>query len=370
VSCSHYEFGYFSAYRHLADENPDAVLYLGDYIYEAAGQGRVRTHSDGIEAATLPTYRNRYAQYRLDADLQRLHAQAPALVTWDDHEVSNDYADRWSQYFDDQDLFLRRRAAAYQAFYEHMPVRPILSRPDGPAMRIYDRFTYGDLLEISMIDGRQYRSRPACYGPPNRLSGHLETDAACPERRAEGRTMVGYAQENWLGLGLAQSKAKWNLIAQDVLMAQLREKMPDGNFGFWTDDWDGFPASRRRLLQRIARTRVSNPVVIGGDIHAFFANDLRVDFDDPKSPVVATEFVGTSVSSVGPSYDMIAAFLPDNPHVQFFDSRQRGYVSVDVDANQMTTRMRVVDDVTDPKASVSTLKTFAVENGKPGAVGA
>jgi alkaline phosphatase D len=221
-----------------------------------------------------------------------------------------------------------------------------------------------------MIDGRQYRSRPACYEPPNRLRGHLETDAACPERRAEGRTMVGYAQEGWLGLGLARSKAKWNVIAQDVLMAQLRQKMPDGNVGFWTDDWDGFPASRGRLLARIAQTRVSNPVVIGGDIHAFFANDLHVDFDDPKSPVVATEFVGTSVSSVGPPYDLIAAALPDNPHVQFFESRQRGYVSVDVDDKQMTTRMRVVSDVADPKASVLTLRTFAVESGKPGAVAA
>jgi len=372
VSCANYEHGYFAAYRHLADENPDMVLFLGDYLYEYVEQVRptVRLHSDGIEAATLPTYRNRYAQYRLDADLQRLHAVAPALVTWDDHEVGNDYADKWSQYYDDPDLFLRRRAAAYQAFYEHMPVRPILSRPDGPVMRIYDRFTFGDLLEISMIDGRQYRSRPACYAPPDRLRGHLESDANCPERRAEGRTMIGFAQENWLGLGLASSKAKWNVIAQDVLMAQLRQKMLDGNFGFWTDDWDGFPASRRRLLQRIAQTRVSNPVVVDGDIHAFFANDLRVDFDDPKSPMVATEFVGTSVSASGPSYDTFAAFLPDNPHVQFFESRKRGYVSVDVDAGQLTTRLRAISDVTDPKASVSTLKSFAVENGKPGVVGA
>jgi alkaline phosphatase D len=151
-------------------------------------------------------------------------------------------------------------------------------------------------------------------------------------------------------------------------MAQLRQKMPDGNIGFWTDDWDGFPASRRRLLARIAQTRVSNPVVIGGDIHAFFANDLRVDFDDPKSPVVATEFVGTSISASGPNYDLFMSFLPDNPHVQFFDSRKRGYVSVDVDARQMTTRLRVISDVTDPKASVSTLKTFVVESGKPGVV--
>ena len=368
VSCANYEHGYFAAYRHLADENPDMVLFLGDYLYESLEENRptVRRHSDGIEAATLPTYRNRYAQYRLDADLQRLHAATPALITWDDHEVANDYADRWSQFNDDPDLFLRRRAAAYQAFYEHMPVRPILSRPDGPAMRVYDRFTFGDLLEVSMIDGRQYRSRPACYAPPDRLRGHLVSDASCAERREEGRSMLGLAQENWLGVGLAHSKAKWNVIAQDVLMAQLREKMPNGDFGFWTDDWDGFPASRRRLLQRIAQTRVANPVVIGGDIHAFFANDLRADFDDQKSPVVATEFVGTSISSFGPPYDVVAAYLPDNPHVRFFESRKRGYVSVDVDAKQMTTRLRIVSDAADPKATVSTLKTFAVENGRPG----
>jgi alkaline phosphatase D len=368
VSCANYEQGYFSAYRHLADENPDMVLYLGDYLYEYVEQIRptVRIHSDGIEAATLPTYRNRYAQYRLDPDLQRLHAVSPALVTWDDHEVSNDYADKWSQFNDEPELFLRRRAAAYQAFYEHMPMRPILSRPDGPLMRIYDRFTFGNLLEVSMLDGRQYRSREACYAPPNRLRGHVETDANCPERRADGRTMLGFAQENWLGANLARSKATWNVIAQDQLMAQLREKMPDGSFGFWTDDWNGYPATRQRLLARIAQTRISNPVVIGGDIHAFFANDLRIEFDDPKSPVVATEFVGTSVTSDGPPYDMFTGFLPDNPHIRFFESRQRGYVSVDVNAKQMTARMRVISDVADPKASISTLKTFAVENGKPG----
>src|SRR5580658_2203318 len=152
VSCSNYEHGFFSGYRHLADDNPEFVLYLGDYIYEYIEERRpvVRRHSDGIEAATLPTYRNRYAQYRLDPDLQRLHAEVPALVTWDDHEVQNDYADRWSEYFDDPELFLLRRAAAYQAFYEHMPLRPIMSRPEGPRRRIYDRFTFGDLIDISM----------------------------------------------------------------------------------------------------------------------------------------------------------------------------------------------------------------------------
>jgi alkaline phosphatase D len=369
VSCSNYEHGYFSAYRHLTSENPEFVLFLGDYIYETIEQYRpiVRRHSDGIEAATLPTYRNRYAQYRLDPDLQELHAQVPAIVTWDDHEVQNDYADKWSETFDDPAQFLIRRAAAYQAFYEHMPVRPIVSRPNGPLMRVYDRFTLGDLIEISVIDGRQYRSRQACYAPPNKGGAHLETNASCPERLDLGRTMLGFGQEAWLYAGLAHSKARWNLIAQDVLMAQLRRKR-DGIDAFWTDDWNGYPANRARLLQHIHDSKVSNPVVISGDIHSFFANDLKLDFDDQASPIVATEFVGSSISSYGPPYDPIARALPNNPHVHFFDSRRRGYVLLDLTADAMQAQMRVVSDAHDPKATISTFKTFAVEGGRPGVV--
>jgi alkaline phosphatase D len=369
VSCSNYEHGYFSAYRHLTEENPEFVLFLGDYIYDNVTENRpiVRRHSDGVDATTLPTYRNRYAQYRLDPDLARLHAQVPALVTWDDHEVQNDYADKWSEYFEDPAQFLLQRAAAYQAFYEHMPVRPILSHPEGPLMRVYDRFSFGDLLEISLIDGRQYRSREACYGPPNKGGGHLETNIGCPERLAAGRSMMGFAQEAWLYSALANSKAQWNLIAQDVLMAQLREKQ-DGVDAFWTDDWDGYPANRARLLQHIHDTKVSNPVVASGDIHSFFANDLKLDFDDPNSPIVATEFVGTSISSYGPPYDLIAQTLPDNPHVHFFESRRRGYVCVDLQRDKMQVRMRVVSDAHDPKATIATLKTYAIESGHPGVV--
>jgi alkaline phosphatase D len=369
VSCSNYEHGYFSAYRHLTDENPDVVLFLGDYIYDTIEENKptVRRHSDGVATTTLPTYRNRYAQYRLDPDLQNLHARAPALVTWDDHEVENDYADQWSQWFVEPARFLLQRAAAYQAFYEHMPVRPILSHPQGPVMRVYDRFTFGDLIEISMIDGRQYRSREACYGPPNKGGGHLESNAGCPERLAAGRTMIGFAQESWLYSGLAHSKAQWNVIAQDVLMAQLRQKL-NGADAFWTDDWDGYPANRTRLLKRISDTRVSNPVVVGGDIHAFFANDLHLDFDDPASPVVATEFVGTSISSYPAPYGLFAQAVPDNPHVRFCESRRRGYVSVDLERARMQVRLRVVSDAHDPKADIATLKTFAVESGRPGVV--
>jgi alkaline phosphatase D len=369
VSCSNYEHGYFAAYRHLADEDPQFVIFLGDYIYEYVDEVHptVRRHSDGVEAATLPTYRNRYAQYRLDPDLQHLHAQAPSILTWDDHEVQNDYADKYSEFFADPEQFLLRRAAAYQAFYEHMPVRPILSRPNGPLMRVYDRFVLGDLLEISVIDGRQYRSREACYRPPDKGGGHLETNAGCPERRDPGRTMIGFDQEAWLYSGLARSKAKWNVIAQDVLMAQLTEKL-DGVDAFWTDDWDGYPANRSRLLQHIHDAKVSNPVVVSGDIHSFLANDLKLDFDDQASPIVATEFVGTSISSYGPPYDLIAKALPDNPHIHFFESRRRGYVAIDLKPARMQVRMRTVSDAHDPKATISTLKTYVVESGRPGVV--
>jgi alkaline phosphatase D len=369
VSCANFEHGYFSAYRHLADEHPDVVLFLGDYIYEGIGVGtdKVRQHSDGVEANTLATYRNRHAQYRLDPDLQRIHAEAPSLITWDDHEVQNDYAGKWSQTFDDPAQFLLRRAAAYKAFYEHLPLDP-KRQPTGPYLPLFDRFSFGDLAEFSMLDCRQYRSREACYGPPNKGGGHFETNESCPERRDPLRTMIGAEQEAWLFDALAHSPARWNVIGQDVLMAQLRQRMPDGNFGYWTDNWDGYPASRTRLLQHISRSRTRNPIVLGGDAHSFWANDLKLDFDDATSQTVATEFVGTSIASKGPSYEQFAKCLPDNPHVRFFESRFRGYAIADITHAAMTTRFRVVSDVTVPDAIVSTLKTFAVEDGRPGAI--
>lgn len=370
VSCANYEHGYFGAYRHLAEESPDLAIFLGDYIYEYIEKSptKVRAHSDGVEATTLPLYRNRYAQYRTDADLQRLHAEVPCIVTWDDHEVQNDYADKWSQTFDDPAVFLQRRAAAYQAFYEHMPVRPSRSLPHGAVMRVHDRFRFGGLAEISLLDGRQYRSRAACYGPPDHGGNRTESDASCPELREPSRSLLGEAQEKWLYDALAQSPTRWNLIAQDVLMAQLRERMKDGEIQYWVDDWNGYPAARQRLISHLHTARVTNPVVLTGDIHSFWANDLKLDFDDAKSPVVATEIVGTSVSSHPPPYDLFVKFLADNPHVRYFESRKRGYTMLDIDAKTITARFRALADVTDPATEVATLKSFVVEDGRPGIV--
>jgi alkaline phosphatase D len=248
-----------------------------------------------------------------------------------------------------------------------MPVKPVFSRPSGPAMRVNDTYDFGDLLRVHLIDGRQFRSREACYRKPDKGGGHPETAKSCPELLDPSRSMIGMDQEKWLFDGLANSKARWNVIANDVLMARLNQPAPDGEPAYWTDDWDGYPPSRKRLLDHIHDSKPGNPVVITGDIHSFWTNDLKPDFDDPKSPVVATELVGTSVSSDGPPYDMFKGFLAANPHIKFFESRKRGYVSVELTRKTMNAKYQVVSDVTDPKATLSTLAAFVVEDGQAGA---
>lgn len=371
VSCSHWERGYFSAYRHLAAEQPDLVFFLGDYIYDssfAPESGKVfRSHGSG-NAVSLSDYRNRYALYKTDPDLQALHAAAPSVATWDDHEVQNDYANQWSQ---DPKIpvtqFLQQRAAAYQAFYEHMPLRAS-SVPKGPDMRIYRRLDYGRLARFHVLDGRQYRSEQPCILANGSHQGHI-ADNTCSDLRDPRRTMLGWEQEAWLDRGFAESKAQWNVIAQDLLVAPLAQRdLTNHKPGRWTDGWDGYMANRERMFASIQRRQLKNPVFWGGDIHSFWTTDLHADANDLDSPIVATEFVGSSVTSDGPPFEAYKALLPLNPHVRFFDSRQRGYVSVDITEQKMLTHFRVITDPRDPTATVSTLKSFAVEPGRPGAI--
>jgi alkaline phosphatase D len=372
ASCSNWQVGYFSAYRHMVEEQPDLVMFLGDYIYEytipatsVAAARIVRPH-DGPTATNLAGYRNRYALYRTDPDLKALHAAAPCLVTWDDHEVENDYANQWSQDMRvDPAAFLARRAAAYQAYWEHMPLRPRSPASPG-ALRLYRRVRYGDLVAVSMLDGRQYRSKQPCEVPPSRR-GHV-APPSCTERLAPERTLLGAEQEAWLFDGFKRADTAWNVLAQGQLMAQLTQKSRTGESGFWTDGWDGYPAARQRLLEAMAASRVANPVVIGGDIHSFWTTDLKEDFNNPRSPTVATEFVGTSITSDPPPHDLIAGLLPENPHVRYFESRHRGYVVVDLDRERMHVRFRIISDRRDAKATVDTLKQFVVRNGVAGAI--
>ena len=363
ASCQHYEQGYFSAYRHMRADDLDLIVFLGDYIYESStGATRVRQHATP-EPHTLDDYRIRHALYKSDPDLQAAHATCPWIVTWDDHEVSNDYADDRGVALNGREWFLARRAAAYRAYYEHMPLRRQMV-PFGPHMRLYYRLAFGGLAQFHVLDDRQYRSHQPC-APAGRGGATLVDD--CADRLDPKLTLLGIDQETWLETGLDRSRARWNVLAQQTLMAQ-RNLSPTG-FGqrFWTDGWDGYPAARRRLLDYLGRRKPGNPVVIGGDVHSFWVSDLKPDFDDAKSPVVATELCGTSITSQHPRAELIPALLTHNRHTGFADGTRRGYVRVEVTPTRLRADLRAMRNVVDPRAEIDTLASFVIEDGRPGA---
>lgn len=362
ASCQQYEQGWFTAHRHLAADDLDLIAFLGDYIYESSwGRDHVRKHEAG-EPYTLAEYRARYARYKSDPDLQRSHQACPWIFTWDDHEVDNDYAADHPEDGMPREQFLLRRAAAYRACYEHMPM-PRSMRPSGVGMRIYGELGWGRLANFMIVDDRQYRAPQVC---PARKGGSTVVDpAACTEIGDPSRTLLGAAQEAWLDRAFADSRASWNILAQQTLMAQLDRKIGDGR-RLWTDGWDGYPAARRRLLESMHARRLANPVVIGGDVHMHWVADLKPDFDDPKSPVVASEFCGTSITSQGASQKMVEALLPENPHMKFGRSDQRGYVRCSLAGGRLTAELVGLETVKKPDARAEVLARFAVESGKPG----
>ena len=364
ASCQQYEQGYFSAYRHMLKDELDLVVFLGDYIYESSwGRAHVRGHGSG-EPHTLGEYRARHAVYKSDPDLRAAHAALPWIFTWDDHEVENDYADDRSENLDNPEWFLARRAAAYKAYYEHMPLRPEMI-PLGPHARLYSRLSFGNLASFHVLDDRQYRSPQVCPRPGRGGSNTVDI-ARCPELSDPTRTMLGVAQEKWLEAGLSGSKAKWNILAQQTRLAQFDQK-PGAGRRAWTDGWDGYPAARAKLIKHLADNRVANPVMIGCDVHMFFVNDIRRDFDRPDSAIVASEFVGTSITSQAYSQETVNRYLPDNPHVKLADSRYRGYARVEVTQSRVLADLRAMDTIKVHAAGCSTLASFVVEDGRPGA---
>jgi len=363
ASCQHYEHGQFAAYRDMAQQELDFVVHVGDYIYESSwGRNPVRSHHT-TEPYTLADYRNRYAQYKLDPHLQAAHAAFPWLVTWDDHEVDNDYANDRSQDIDPVDAFLLRRTAAYQAYYEHMPMPPGM-HTGGPNMKIYGTHAMGNIARIQLLDMRQYRDYHVCPRP-NRGGGNQVNVLECPERMQPGRSLLGSTQEQWLESALTQSTARWNIIAQTTLMSQA-DRGPGESRVVYTDGWDGYPKAREKLLRFIAERKIRNPVVIGGDVHFAMAGDLKVDFDNEHAPVVASEFVGTSISSQGPSRARIDALLAKNPHVKFANGARRGYARFTVTPQRWDTSFRAVADIADAQSRVYELGHYVVEDRRPG----
>ena len=365
VSCQNYEHGYFNPYRHLAEEALDFVIHLGDYIYEYAtntSRQFPRQHP-AVECTDLATYRQRYSLYKRDRDLQAAHAAFPFICTWDDHEVENDYANAESENFEAKQTFLQRRMAAYQAYYEHLPLRPF-SRPQGASMQLYRRFQFGNLAQFYLLDARQYRSDQAC--DENGKGGGQVIDRNCPELNNPNRSLLGKEQEQWLFQALKNSETHWNVIAQPYLVSQLKQPAAEA-VRVWTDGWDGYPVSRQRLLEFLHWEEIANPIFIGGDIHSFWVSDLKRDFDNPESEIVASEFVTSSISSLGVPYEQFLSYLSVNPYIQFFESRQRGYVKCICNQQQWTSELKAVDTVETPQSSINTLASYRVENGKKGA---
>jgi alkaline phosphatase D len=354
ASCQYYEAGFFTAYRHMADEDLDLVFHLGDYIYEGRGsQGRPRSHT-GPVLMTLDEYRNRYAEYKTDADLQAAHAAFPWMVTWDDHEVANNYAADISQRNDPPDEFLRRREAAYRAYYEHMPLRR-RSMPAGPFLHLYRDLTYGGLASFFVLDTRQYRTDQPCGD---------ELTAPCPGAFDPAASILGEKQETWLFDGLGRSGSRWNVLPQQVMMAKLdRAVGPEQVLAM--DHWAGYEGSRTRLLRFFEEKRTANPIVLTGDIHKNIVCDLSLQ---PDSPPVATELVGTSISTDGDGSDHpdnTDALLAENPFVKLYNG-QRGYVSCEVTPDRLTAHYRVLEYVSKPGAPRQTRASFVIEDGRPG----
>ncbi len=359
ASCQNYEQGLFTAFEHMAKDDLDLVVHLGDYIYEGKGNdGRVRKHQ-GDEIQTLDDYRIRHAQYRSDRLLQAAHARCPWLVTWDDHEVDNNYANDINEKTGVDPIdFLMRRANGYQAYYEMMPLRKG-SLPQGPNMTLYRGCSFGRLAEFLVLDTRQYRT-----DQPNGDKASLLNDESEDSRS----TMLGAEQRDWLKGRLIGSEARWNVLAQQVMMGMVGRVRGDERL-FSMDQWPGYTYERKHLVEYMAQRNVPNPVVLTGDIHSNWVNDLRVDDRKPETPVVATEFVGTSISSGGnglaqPRY--LADLLAANPGVRFHNT-ERGYVRCTVTPGSWKSDYVAIEDVTKPGAPAVTRASFVVESGKPGA---
>jgi alkaline phosphatase D len=367
ASCQNYEHGYFSAYRHMIKEELDAVLFVGDYIYEyGMTPNRVRQHN-GPTCITLDDYRARYALYKSDPDLQLGHAACPWIVTWDDHEVANDYARDRSE-SDRGAGFLARREAAYRAYWEHQPLRRA-QLPSNGHMQLYRTYKWGQTADLHILDSRQYRDYQVCT-PSEQGGSRTVFDKSCPERLSFSGSMLGANQEAWLNESVLQSPAAFNIVGQQSIMAQMRmatrgapESQPAE--AFWNDSWDGYPIARKRALSAWGEKK--NVVTLGGDVHATYISDLQADFDDPSSPILATEIVGTSITSPSWSQAVADRVMRANPHMKFAKSDQRGYMLLEVSTKKLIAHARVIDNARVQDTVVSTAASFVVEPGRPGA---
>lgn len=362
AACQAYQSGFYAAYADIAAWAPDCVIHVGDYIYEG-GIGALGEHSresDGgtftyrtvrqhnsAEVMTLWDYRNRYALYRMDTDLQAAHAAAPWIVAMDDHEVDNNWAgftpqDPWAQ---TDTEFRVRRQAAFRAYYEHMPLRepPQIIGLDS-TLQLYGTHRFGPAL-VHLLDTRQYRSDQV---PVDKIS----SEAAAAMLGDRNREMLGEAQERWLLHSLRRSNARFNVLAQQTWFAPFNYSDDPARPDFNMDQWDGYPRQRQRIIDALAE--VDKPVVLSGDWHCANASTIHRDPMDARSPRVGWEFASTSISSNCPWAERVHNAQSYNPHVSYTNGNQRGYLRCTVTQDDWQTDYRVVEDPYRPDSPVLT----------------
>jgi alkaline phosphatase D len=372
ASCQRWEHGYFSAYRHMREEDLDALMFLGDYIYEYPGAANAVRPVSGGWVLTLDDYRQRYALHKSDADLQAMHAACPWMVTWDDHEVQNDYAGlQAGDSGPALEGFLARRASAYQAFYEHMPIRAsaltraVAGLASGAEMRLYSRVLHGQLASLYLLDARQYKDPQVCTRGGN-LGSSSVNPAHCAAWNDPQRSLLGMPQERWLDAEFgkaAREPGVWNVVGQQTAFGQ-RDDQPGPGQSLWNDGWDGYSMARRRLTDSIRQQALPNPVLLGGDVHENWVGHVKADYTDAASPSVGVEFCGTSITSRSGGNSKLAKRLAENPHFVFAESQRKGYGVVEFTPTQLTTTLRVVDDVTRKDTAIETLARFVVPAGQ------
>jgi alkaline phosphatase D len=351
ASCAHYETGYYTAYRRMAEDNPDLILHLGDYIYEgAAATGRVRTHNPAAEISNLANYRVRHALYKMDPDLQAAHAAAPWLVVWDDHEVENNYANLVRNDQSPAGDFRARREAAYRAYYEHMPLRSAQA-PVRENMQLFRRVNWGSLATFHMLDTRQYRDDQAC-GDGSQI---------CPDADLPNRTLTGTTQEQWLLDGMGQKLGTWDIIGQQVFWAQ---RLNNAEGARSMDAWDGYTANRKRIQDGWQASGNTSTVVLTGDVHRSWAANVMNNYTT-QDKIIGTELVTTSISSDGDGNAADNSLNARNPHVKFFKNL-RGYVRTSITPGQMNVDFRAVDKVSVRDMPVKTVQSYVIEAGNPG----
>lgn len=376
TSCAHYEQGFFSAYRHLAADRPDLVFALGDYIYESSwGWRRVRAF-DVNEAQSLDDYRRRYAQYRLDPDLQLAHHACPWVFTWDDHEVENDYSGTLSEDAScsgdaERVAFIARRAAAYQAYFEHLPIRSSRLGPNG-ALRVNGALVWGDLARFIVLDNRQFRSAQACASPATVQSCDIQRRVgittgggeaidplapACKAAMQDPRhTMLGFEQEAWLAHEFGTAREHWTVLAQSLVFADIRSGTLEHPRVF-SDTWAGYPQARQRLLSAAAKHRVRNLVVASGDVHSFWVSEIP----GPDSRPVGTEFVTSSIATQTSHRPGVMGAL--NPHIRYHEGRYSGYLRFDLDTERLRADVVGVENIRDAASNPLELARFEVQSG-------